>query len=119
VNALVDWAVASVQTGSGLWSLVTMAASWIGLWLGGYNPRWGWWVGLPTQVLWIVGGVVLDRPGDIILSVIFMGLYVRNLRRTAGQSMAVTTDVDGLRAEVAALRARLEQCPDRTLAGVR
>lgn len=108
---------------SGLWSLVTMTASVTGLWLAGHNPRWGWWAGLPTQAVWIVGGIATDRPGDILLSVVFVGIYVRNLRRSRGLAMRITApaartataetsveEVTMLRAELAMARHQLSAC---------
>lgn len=127
------WAWLAGLPAGGVWSLVTATASITGLFLQRYDVRLGWWVGIPTQFVWIAGGIVLSRPGDIALSVIFITLYVGHLRRTRGQSMTRTDEVDDLRArhaiaqadnaqlraEVIALRTRLEQCPDRAEAGAR
>lgn len=112
------WLAATTQTTSGVWSLVTMSASVTGLWLAGHDPRWGWWAGLPTQAVWVVGGLVTDRPGDIILSVIFTVIYVRNLRRARGLPLRITPpsartgtgEVAVLRAELATVRDQLSAC---------
>jgi hypothetical protein len=115
-NPVTAWFAATIRTPSGWWSLATMAASVTGLWLAGYNPRWGWWAGLPTQVVWAVAGVALARPGDIILSAVFTVLYARNLWRTRGQTMSATREIDSLRAqhaELLAANAALRETADR------
>lgn len=110
--AVREWA--STLTGSGWWSLVTMVASVGGLVLSGHEPRWGWWWGIPAQAVWFVAGAILHRPGDLILSVIFTRLYVHNLAKNKGASYrdqrAVAEQNRALQAEVARLRAELDDC---------
>jgi hypothetical protein len=67
-----------------VWSIVTAAVSVAGVWLAGHNPRWGWQWGLGAQVVWLVAGLATGRPGDVILSVVFTVIYLRNLRRWRG-----------------------------------
>lgn len=67
-----------------MWSIVTAVVSVAGLWLSGYNPRWGWAYGIGAQAVWLVAGLATGRPGDIGLSLVFTVIYVRNLRRWRG-----------------------------------
>lgn len=69
------------DVGNLAWSLVTFAVSAFGLWLSGRNVKHGWAYGIASQVLWATEGLATGRPGDIALSVVFVGMYVRNLRR--------------------------------------
>ncbi len=69
---------------SAWWSIVTAAVSVAGLWLSGKNPKFGWKWGLGAQVVWLTAGVLTGRPGDVILSVVFTVIYVRNLRLWRG-----------------------------------
>jgi hypothetical protein len=106
---LTTW-VQSLLTPSGVWSLVTMAVSVGGLWLGGIEPRWSWWWGIGAQAVWLVAGIATHRPGDVILSIVFVVMYVRNLRRNRGASYrrqgAMAAENERLRRELAELRSR-------------
>jgi hypothetical protein len=67
-----------------LWSWIAAAASCAGLWLSGYNPRWGWVYGICCQGVWTAYGWFTHQPGMIALSVVFVVIYTRNLRRWRG-----------------------------------
>lgn len=114
IEALRAW-TAGLLTPSGVWSLVTMAVSVVGLWLAGHEPSWGWWYGIGCQVVWTVEGTFTHRPGDIILSVVFAALYVRNIRRNRGASYRQQRD---LSTRVAELEAELAACRRLIPAGV-
>jgi hypothetical protein len=66
------------------WSWVAAAVSIAGLWISGYSPRIGWLYGIASQGVWVAYGLVTDQPGMIALSVAFVVIYVRNLRRWRG-----------------------------------
>lgn len=104
-----EW-LAGLWSASGVWSLITMGVSVGGLWLAGHEPSWGWWWGIGAQMVWIVAGIATQRPGDIILSIIFTILYVRNIRRNRGKSYRGQPSVSALQAEVERLRAELAEC---------
>ncbi len=72
------------MTTAALFSWITALAAVIGMWLGGYNPRWGWIYGMANQILWVIYGLVTNQPGMIALSFLYVVLYVRNLRRWKG-----------------------------------
>jgi hypothetical protein len=66
------------------WSWLAAGVSIAGLWLGGINPRAGWIYGIASQAVWVSYGLVTHQPGMIALSVAFVGIYARNLRRWRG-----------------------------------
>ena len=113
---LISWAH-TLLTPSGVWSLVTMVVSVGGLWFGGIEPRWGWWCGIGAQAVWFVAGVYTSRPGDVILSIVFVIMYVRNLRRNRGASYrdqaATARDNERLRAELVLVRDENRMLRDR------
>ena len=109
-----EW-LAGLLSASGVWSLVTMFVSVGGLWLAGHEPSWGWWWGIGAQVVWFAAGIATQRPGDVILSVIFTALYVRNIRRNRGASYRGQAD---LKAENERLRAELAECRENVPVGV-
>lgn len=67
-----------------MWSWIAAAVSIAGLWISGHNPRWGWIYGIASQAVWVTYGLVTDQPGMLLLSVAFVILYGRNLRRWRG-----------------------------------
>jgi hypothetical protein len=127
VAVLLLWDWIAGQTTSGRWSLITMMVSFGGLILQHWNQRWSWLWGIGAQVVWTAAGIALARPGDIGLSVVFTCLYLhllwhhrrRDFRREHLHLAAARAEVDRLTAKVADLQARLEQCPERALVGVR
>lgn len=66
------------------WSWLAAGVSILGLWISGLNPRTGWIYGLAAQAVWVCYGLVTDQPGMIALSVAFVVIYSRNLRRWKG-----------------------------------
>ena len=63
------------------WSWIAAVASIGGLWISGNNPRRGWLYGIACQAVWVAYGAATDQPGMIALSVAFVAIYGRNLRR--------------------------------------
>lgn len=111
-----EW-LSGLLSPSGVWSLVTLAVSVVGVWLGGHEPSWSWWWGIfPAQFVWFAAGIYTQRPGDMILSVVFVAIYVRNIRRNRGNTYRGQGD---LKAEVEKLRAELAECRENVPAGVR
>lgn len=76
-----------------IWSWVAAAASVSGLWLSGYNPRWGWIYGICCQGVWTAYGWFTNQPGMIALSVVFVVIYTRNLRRWRGTRFQRAQDI--------------------------
>lgn len=66
------------------WSWIAAGVSVVGLWIGGFNPRWGWVYGIGCQAVWVTYGILTDQPGMIALSVAFVALYSRNILRWRG-----------------------------------
>jgi len=66
------------------WSWLAATVSVLGLWISGLNPRAGWVFGIASQALWCTYGTVTGQPGMIALSVAFVIIYGRNLRRWRG-----------------------------------
>lgn len=66
------------------WSWLAAGVSVLGLWISGINPRAGWWYGLAAQVVWTAYGTATTQPGMLALSVAFVIIYSRNLRRWRG-----------------------------------
>lgn len=74
------------------WSWIAAAVSIAGLWISGHNPRWGWAYGIANQGVWVTYGIVTDQHGMIALSVAFVVLYARNLRRWRGTRFQRATE---------------------------
>lgn len=70
------------MSGAAWWSIITAVVSTVGLPLGGWQPKAGWWWGFISQTVWIIEGLYTGRPGDIGLSLVFIAMYVINLRRS-------------------------------------
>src|SRR2546423_1640315 len=68
------------MTALAVWSLITAGFSIGGLLISGRSPKFGWRYGIGCQIVWIVAGWVTGQPGTIILSIVFVILYVHNLR---------------------------------------
>lgn len=66
------------------WSWLAATVSVTGLWISGANPRAGWVYGFAAQTVWVLYGCYTGQPGMIALSVVFVALYTRNLRRWRG-----------------------------------
>ena len=66
------------------WSWIAAGASIAGLWISGTNPRSGWVYGIVCQGVWVAYGLATEQPGMIALSVAFVIIYIRNLRRWRG-----------------------------------
>lgn len=81
LSGLWQHAAAGFSLSNLLWSLVTCTVSVIGLWLSGRNVKHGWRFGIASQAVWFIAGVATGRLGDIILCGIFVGMYLRNLRK--------------------------------------
>ncbi len=114
-----EW-LSGLLSPSGVWSLGTMAVSVWGLLLQRWNQKWSWVWGIGAQCVWIAGGVALQRPGDIILSVIFASLYVHLLwHHRARDFRREHTDLAAAKAEVEKLRAELAECRALTPVGAR
>lgn len=67
-----------------VWSWVAAAASIVGLWLSGQNPRWGWAYGIACQGIWTAYGLATGQSGMLALSAVFVVMYSRNLWRWRG-----------------------------------
>lgn len=80
------------------WSWVAAAASILGLWLSGVNPRVGWVYGLGSQSVWIAYGVATHQLGMLALSAAFLVLYSRNLYRWRGTRFQRKVSDEGIRA---------------------
>lgn len=66
------------------WSWIAAVVSVAGLWISGYNPKIGWAYGIISQGVWIAYGLATNQPGMIALSLAFIVIYLRNLRRWRG-----------------------------------
>ncbi|MEV0006348.1 hypothetical protein AB0H28_29265 [Micromonospora sp. NPDC050980] len=66
------------------WSWIAAAASIVGLWISGHNPRVGWIYGIASQAVWIAYGLATTQPGMIALSIAFVVIYSRNIYRWRG-----------------------------------
>lgn len=64
------------------WSWVLFAVGCFGLWLSGYNPKLGWWFSIANQILaWLPYSIATQQWGMAAMSLVFTGLYSRNLWR--------------------------------------
>ena len=61
-----------------IWSVVLTACGLVGVYLAGRRNRWGWALGLATQVLWLAYAVLTAQWGFIASACLFAVIYARN-----------------------------------------
>lgn len=79
-------------------SFVLFVVSAFGVWLTGNSRRWGWRFAICNQPLFIVWGLLTYQYGSIATSVVFVALYVRNLRKLAREEAAAEAAAAGAEA---------------------
>jgi hypothetical protein len=81
--------------GANTWSWIAAAASVVGLWLSGQNPKVGWFYGIACQAIWVAYGLSTHQNGMVALSIAFVALYSRNLMRWRGAHFSPVVKTSG------------------------
>lgn len=62
-----------------LWTISLSAVGITGMWISGNGSKWGWFIGLCAQVLWITFAIVTRQYGLILGSIFYGAVNLRNL----------------------------------------
>lgn len=60
------------------WSYLLAAVGVLGLYLAGRRNRWGWFVGLAAQVLWIAYALITTQYGFLVSALAYASVYASN-----------------------------------------
>src|SRR5690242_11606362 len=73
-------------------SWLLFAIGCFGLWLSGVSPKAGWRFAIASQILaWLPYSIFTQQWGMAAMSVVFVGLYAKNLWRWRNSEMRLTT----------------------------
>lgn len=60
------------------WSFLLAAVGVAGLWIAGRNNRWGWFIGLSAQLLWVAYALVTEQYGFLLSAFAYGFVYAKN-----------------------------------------
>lgn len=73
-----------------IWTVCLSIVGITGMWISGNGSKWGWFIGLCAQVLWITFAIVTRQYGLILGSLCYGAVNLRNLLKWRAAERKVT-----------------------------
>lgn len=60
------------------WSYILMAIGCVGIYLAGNNNKWGWFLGVCAQVVWMSYGIATTQYGFCVTALVYGVMQSKN-----------------------------------------
>lgn len=60
------------------WSISLSLIGIIGIFIAGKKSKWGWFIGLAAQILWVIFAITTDQYGFIFSALAYGSVYLHN-----------------------------------------